>query len=206
MLLPLDVLSLLFLSLSASHLALVLHASAALVNVTVDDTFGDPSTGKQVVYSPQGAWQPGQFCTTCTAHPDKSLAFNGTWHDSTFNDAGLPGTTQLPVATFSFVGAFPHSHHCIHRTSWLTRTPVEPRCGSICLLRCYTVLPLAFRKFRYEFLHRRRSRRDIPATSNKRPQIFLQLARLCQQFSFSRATYDYSHQWRNKRQHVPHFA
>ncbi|KAI1797505.1 hypothetical protein LXA43DRAFT_877148 [Ganoderma leucocontextum] len=104
MLLPLDVLSLLFLSLSASHLAPVPQASAALINITVDDTFGDPFTGNQILYEPQGAWQLGQSCSTCTAHPDKSLAFNGTWHDSTFNDAGLPDADQLPTATFSFVG------------------------------------------------------------------------------------------------------
>ena len=106
MLLPLDVLSLLFLSLSASQL--LPQASAALVNVTVDDTYGDPFTGNPIIYQPQGAWQPGQSCSTCTAHPDKSLAFNGTWHDSTFNDASLPDAVQLPIATFSFTGAFIH--------------------------------------------------------------------------------------------------
>ncbi|PIL30899.1 hypothetical protein GSI_07068 [Ganoderma sinense ZZ0214-1] len=102
MLLPLDILSLLFLSLSASHL--LPQASAVLVNVTVDDTFGDPATGNQIIYEPQGLWQLGQSCNGCTARPDKFLAFNGTWHDSTFNDASLPDANQLPIATFSFTG------------------------------------------------------------------------------------------------------
>ena len=105
MLLPLDVLSLLFLSLSASRLALIPQASATPANVTVDDTYGDLLTGNQIIYEPQGSWEPGQSCSTCTAHPNKSLAFNGTWHESAFDNVGLSDPNQLPNATFSFVGA-----------------------------------------------------------------------------------------------------
>ncbi|KAH9850678.1 hypothetical protein C2E23DRAFT_759957, partial [Lenzites betulinus] len=76
---------LLFSAYAASPLARI-FASAALVNVTIDDTFGDESNGIQVAYEPPSQWNVGQDCTGCTAHPNPQLAFNGTWHDSTYND------------------------------------------------------------------------------------------------------------------------
>ena len=107
MLLPLDVLSLAFLSLSASRLLPL--ASATLVNVTIDDTFGDELTGARITYTPQGAWNFGQNCTECTAMPDPSLARNGTWHDGTFDvtdEAG--GYANVPLsAAATFQGACP---------------------------------------------------------------------------------------------------
>ncbi|OJT13238.1 hypothetical protein TRAPUB_10257 [Trametes pubescens] len=63
-----------------------ISASAALVNVTIDDTFGDESNGNQITYEPSTLWNVGQNCTGCTAHPDPALALKGTWHDSTYND------------------------------------------------------------------------------------------------------------------------
>jgi hypothetical protein len=50
---------------------------AALVNVTIDDTFGDPKTGAQVTYSPDG-WNNGTNCSGCTAHPDVSHVYLAT--------------------------------------------------------------------------------------------------------------------------------
>ncbi|OCH92703.1 hypothetical protein OBBRIDRAFT_726275 [Obba rivulosa] len=52
-------------------------------NVTIDDTEGDELTGHHFLYLPAEAWTAGQNCTTCAAQPEQSLAFDGTWHDST---------------------------------------------------------------------------------------------------------------------------
>ena len=60
--------------------------SASLVNVTIDDTFGDASNGAQIIYEPDSVWNIGNNCAACTAHPDPGLVYDGTWHD---------GTTQL---------------------------------------------------------------------------------------------------------------
>ncbi|OCH86686.1 hypothetical protein OBBRIDRAFT_714035, partial [Obba rivulosa] len=59
-------------------------ASGALINVTIDDTFGDMLTGQQFVYSPGNLWNAGQNCSVCLAKLDTSRLQNGTWHDSTF--------------------------------------------------------------------------------------------------------------------------
>lgn len=58
---------------------------ASLVNVTIDDTFGDPQTGALVIYSPASAWENGtRACSTaCVARPDPDKLYNGTWHETT---------------------------------------------------------------------------------------------------------------------------
>ena len=104
MLLPLDVLSLVSLWISAFPLAGFPPVLATLVNVTIDDTFGDPVTGNQFSYAPSGAWQPGFSCTGCTARPDPSQVSNDTWHEGTFNPAGTTGSDQLLSAAVSFEG------------------------------------------------------------------------------------------------------
>ncbi|RDX56297.1 hypothetical protein OH76DRAFT_1318572, partial [Lentinus brumalis] len=102
--LPLDVLSLALLTISTA--ALSSRASAALVNVTIDDTFGDPITRAQIVYDPPGVWKVGQSCTDCTAQPDRSQLTNGTWHDGTFSAAVENGddSNQLLTAAVTFEG------------------------------------------------------------------------------------------------------
>ncbi|RPD58421.1 hypothetical protein L227DRAFT_505389 [Lentinus tigrinus ALCF2SS1-6] len=102
--LPLDVLSLAFLTISA--VADFTRVSAALVNVTIDDTFGDPTTGNQIVYDPPGVWKVGQNCSDCTAQPDRSQLVNGTWHDGTFSAIDENGnvSNQLLTAAVTFQG------------------------------------------------------------------------------------------------------
>lgn len=77
-----------------------MFASAAiLVNHTIDDVYGDSSTGLFPIYSPSDKWAVGSMCTTCSIFPG-NLGFNGpglaaaevditqafmqTWHDSTY--------------------------------------------------------------------------------------------------------------------------
>ncbi|KAI5117400.1 hypothetical protein M0805_004622 [Coniferiporia weirii] len=81
---------------------------ADLVNVTIDDQFGDPTNGQHIFYDPSEAWQAGQTCTSCTARPSPaSDAYLGTWTDATFNPSGTVTNSvpdQIIQASVSFVG------------------------------------------------------------------------------------------------------
>lgn len=72
---------------------------AALVNRTIDDTFGDSVTGQRPVYLPTSPWA-GSNCTTCAIVPNKALAFDGTWTAATYN----PNFFNNMNITFSFTG------------------------------------------------------------------------------------------------------
>lgn len=48
-------------------------------------------------YTPDGHWNQGAACSGCWAQPDKSLAYNGTWHDTT---TGTTGVQQALNITF----------------------------------------------------------------------------------------------------------
>ncbi|KAI0719137.1 hypothetical protein C8T65DRAFT_523365, partial [Cerioporus squamosus] len=102
--LPLDVLSLV--SLAISTFVDFPRACAALVNVTIDDTLGDPNTRAQIVYDPPGVWKVGQNCTDCTAQPDPSQLTNATWHDGTFSAVVENGnaSNQPLTAAVTFEG------------------------------------------------------------------------------------------------------
>ena len=57
---------------------------AKLVNVTIDDGYGDSRTGAQIAYSPESAWRDGRVeCSGCNARPNSALLYNRTWHDNT---------------------------------------------------------------------------------------------------------------------------
>lgn len=58
--------------------------SAVLVNVTIDDTQGDPLTGLQITYDPPGSWKSSSGCVGCESSPDGNLAHLQTWHEGTF--------------------------------------------------------------------------------------------------------------------------
>jgi hypothetical protein len=79
---------------------------AALVNVTIDNKFGDPTTGAQFSYSPNGAWFDEPGCQTCSAHPDPALAYDGTWIEGTFSSQ--PNVNAFPnivlTASVNFTG------------------------------------------------------------------------------------------------------
>ncbi|EJD35789.1 hypothetical protein AURDEDRAFT_175129 [Auricularia subglabra TFB-10046 SS5] len=83
-------------------LALAAGASAGLVNITVDDTYGDPQTGIAPGYTSLHAWNErtvADGCTSCGARPDGKQMYKETWHDETT----FPG--QIPSnMTFSFNG------------------------------------------------------------------------------------------------------
>lgn len=103
--------------------ALVGSVFGVLVNRTIDDQFGDPTTGVMPTYHPEANWTQVTNCSGCWAKLDRTLLFNGTCHDSTY----FPGVgDQTPhTMTFSFYGALglstalPYAIHTFHRISHL---------------------------------------------------------------------------------------
>ncbi|KAH9930925.1 uncharacterized protein B0H18DRAFT_1102885 [Fomitopsis serialis] len=77
---------------------LSLDALAGQINRTIDDQYGDSSTGIQPSYSSN--WNFGPECSICALHPSASDAFDGTWHDTTSN---ATDPTQ-PYVTLDFTG------------------------------------------------------------------------------------------------------
>lgn len=90
--------------------ALIPNLYCKSVNVTIDDTYGDPVTGTKFTYS-DVEWKPGQNCSGCLAQPDPKQARNGTWHDATFNaQPGYVPEPNVPLnATVTFNGLFARS-------------------------------------------------------------------------------------------------
>ncbi|EMD41610.1 hypothetical protein CERSUDRAFT_120627 [Gelatoporia subvermispora B] len=85
-------------ALSALLVHLTSFAYAIPQNVTIDDTRGDELTGRQFLYLPSTAWTAGQNCTSCAAQLEPSLAFDGSWHDST--TPADPFTVTTAIVTF----------------------------------------------------------------------------------------------------------
>ena len=76
--------------------------SARLVNITVDDTFGDPTTCLFPEYSPNnGTWNAvssSENCPSCYIGPsilDLAQIHNGTWHDTTYLPWETPATITV---------------------------------------------------------------------------------------------------------------
>ncbi|GLB36596.1 hypothetical protein LshimejAT787_0308840 [Lyophyllum shimeji] len=83
---------------------------AVLVNVTIDDTLGDSENGRLITYLPEGAWNLGPTCTSCSATPklDRSGIHNGTWHDGEANQSphDEPNEVEQPLlAIVPFYGS-----------------------------------------------------------------------------------------------------
>ncbi|KAJ7272834.1 hypothetical protein C8J57DRAFT_260268 [Mycena rebaudengoi] len=68
-------------------------------NRTIDDESGDSVSGAKPVYSPPTYWSLNSSCDGCKVHPNASLAFNRTWHDS----SQLPGNGPVSI-TLEFTG------------------------------------------------------------------------------------------------------
>lgn len=73
-------------------------ASAAVINITVDDSSSDPNTGNRIIYGQH--WNIGQDCPNCSAQPDKALAYGNSWHDT----SSVPVLKSSGPATFNFNG------------------------------------------------------------------------------------------------------
>ncbi|KAI0757405.1 hypothetical protein C8Q80DRAFT_1265336 [Daedaleopsis nitida] len=90
-------------------------ASAALVNITVDDYYRDPLTNNTwVVYVPSDVWTRGPCPEGCTgANPEPGRTYFDTWHGNVYN----PGNSSLaPYAQFPFEGVGVYVY-CVIQTS-----------------------------------------------------------------------------------------
>ncbi|EIW65018.1 uncharacterized protein TRAVEDRAFT_42416 [Trametes versicolor FP-101664 SS1] len=77
-------------------------ASATVLNVTIDDTYGDTLTGGSMHYSPENAWKANLNCTGCKAQPDPLSALGGTWHESAIPQSG---SAVVPTVVVEFEGS-----------------------------------------------------------------------------------------------------
>lgn len=75
------------------------HIDAVLINTTIDDTFGDPTSGRFIAYHPVSAWNDGANCDRCNAHPDTDFLYMRTWKDSTYDPK-----LEVPSASVTFTG------------------------------------------------------------------------------------------------------
>lgn len=101
--------------LALCFLLLAVACTAVLVNHTIDDKYGDSSTGIIPTYRPKENWAYGDTCRSCNLYPanlghtpagslsgapvDTAQVFNGTWHDTTQS----PGSPPRNI-TVQFVG------------------------------------------------------------------------------------------------------
>jgi hypothetical protein len=87
---------------------LVRSSIGKFVNVTVDDTFGDPRTGQMPTYKPDKTWTNfvGKACPvgTCWARPDPTRAHNQSWHDSTWSSLDPKGLFDARTVEILFEG------------------------------------------------------------------------------------------------------
>ena len=99
--------------------------SPRLVNVTVDDTFGDPNTGSIPEYSPNSAaaqWHEGSSTENCYCNIGPSILdltriYKQTWHDTTNYDS------ENPVAiTVHFTGSAVYVFNILPNTLPYTAT------------------------------------------------------------------------------------
>ena len=77
---------------------------AVLKNITVDDCGLDPTNGVAFTYLPNAdVFALGQTCNGCEAQVNASLAYNGSWHDTTY-DPTYPTRSNPRNITFEFTG------------------------------------------------------------------------------------------------------
>ena len=101
-----------------AFLLLITPTRSALINVTIDDHFGDSLTGFIPAYLPNdGSWHvgsPSEVCSDCHITPstlDVSQIYDHTWHDTTYRPGQAPAEvtvnfTGSAVYVFSIVPNF----------------------------------------------------------------------------------------------------
>ena len=96
----------------------IVPVSTVLVNMTIDDTDGDPIGGSSLTLSPSGQWTPGQTCPACSVHSGNtsstvnvSQVFSGTWHQSIFVP-NVPGDPNN-IVNVDFTGSAVYVYNII---------------------------------------------------------------------------------------------
>ncbi len=102
----------------ASLLFIAVCATAASINRTIDDEYGDSETGVVPSYSPLGSWSQGATCDGCYIQLDHDQTFKGTWHDTTHT----PGDPEPRLVTAHFTGTAVYVYHVIANTVPYTTT------------------------------------------------------------------------------------
>lgn len=74
--------------------------AAVRENITIDDSYTGQAEGLTLRYLVEDGWTQGNLCKGCSAQPDASLAFNGTWHDAT----SMHDDNLQRVIEFNFTG------------------------------------------------------------------------------------------------------
>ncbi|KAI0758222.1 hypothetical protein C8Q74DRAFT_307653 [Fomes fomentarius] len=95
-------------------LSLAPPVAPLLVNHTIDDEIGDSVDGVRPVYFPLGTWSQGSQCMGCAIHTgivDPHMAFDGTWHDSTYFPGGPGGPGH--TITVKFTGVAVYVYHLL---------------------------------------------------------------------------------------------
>ena len=146
-------------------LSFVVRSLCLLLNVSIDDTFGDErNSSNMITYS--DLWQFGQSCVTCGAKLDPNQTFERTWHDRTFYPIGdgRLGNGELVWASASFNGTKLNLRHPVD-------TSLTSSTFRYCSLRdgyCHTFE----RKSEWEYRHgvpgRRHTSGIAPTTANGR--------------------------------------
>lgn len=74
--------------------------TAVQENSTIDDGHLGQDEGLTLRYLADDGWIEGNLCQGCSARPDVSFAFNGTWHDAT----SMHDDKLQRVIEFNFTG------------------------------------------------------------------------------------------------------
>ncbi|KAK0470408.1 uncharacterized protein EV420DRAFT_1500511 [Desarmillaria tabescens] len=102
-------------SLACILLLLERTVQGRLVNATIDDQ------NPMLLYSPEDGWRNSNVpCPSCTARPDPSMAINGSWHDSTFDQNAKNSPNKVRNVSTIFNGT------AIHVTCILAKTTTSP--------------------------------------------------------------------------------
>ncbi|KAM5531505.1 hypothetical protein V8D89_014830 [Ganoderma adspersum] len=109
------------LAISFSVAGLFTSVSALLVNTTLDDTSGTPSTGATILYEPASSWRSGNLslCMNCTARPDAFRAYGETWHEGLSLPPLSGEQSQVLTASLPFNGSAVYVY-CITAPFWST--------------------------------------------------------------------------------------
>jgi hypothetical protein len=84
-----------------SFILLICITNAILVNISIDDRYGDLTTGQRPVYQPDNIWthSPCDADVYCITSPNTTLAFDQTWSAAFY----APGHGSVFI-TFPFTG------------------------------------------------------------------------------------------------------
>lgn len=91
-------------------------------NITIDDEFGDTTTGNMPYYSPSGAWSQGSLCSSCLIELDPARTYSRTWQEATWNGKGEPYTIAINLTGVAVYVFFILANQVAHSTGYTNVT------------------------------------------------------------------------------------